>query len=210
MNIKVITIVILVGLVLYAFTCNKIKLITPPKVSNVKTVISKDGVNSQIERKFYTEEEMKLLTDSLKKSLKAKEVTATATTITVYKDSFIKVPVYIDTISGKIYTTDSNKYRVLTYIGNYRTKTGNFNLSFTQDTVTYTSLSTKKFLQREKYYLNINHTNELFKTSEGNSIEVKPKKTVLVFGPSVGIDIVTLKPTVGFSVTYNLISLKRK
>lgn len=205
-----------------AFLVFKVQWCNPPKSSNIEIkkpvfekleqkVDEKGITHSIINQRVYTEKEMKIITDSLKKALKVSGVSQVTQTITNVEAELEAKTFYVDTVDHTINASYQDKDIYAEFNGNTVTKYGMFKFILTPDTMTYVTTFKKKLFKPDIYSVDVSHTNGYFKTVEGLSYTYKNPKPIIVIGPTVGVLYDgKFKPFVGVGATFNLISIKSK
>lgn len=187
----------------------------PANLDLKPTVIYKDihgNKRSNITGIIVSEDEFKRVTDSFKtllsdKRVEIKEVTKYVNIIdTVLKKIYVK----IDT-SGNFEYEHNDDYISLRAWGNYRSNEGNFRLRGV-DTITHISYVKKRLFRSNEVKVNLSNSSPYYSITEGASLTLREPKSILVFGPQVGITYTgdKLKPYVGLGMTYNLFSIKTR
>ena len=184
----------------------KIKTI-PPVLVPVTTVLDKNHkIESVIPVDLFTKEQIKKISDSIKKTLSITKIETVIQTVT-HTDSFTKeVTVYIDTHTHTIFAQDSNVYLKQTFKGNSLTSVGTFTLKLTNDTISTVVGSKHKFLGSDLTNVYTVHSNPYFSTIAGSSYTYKQTKNLMSVGPFLGVNtqgVVVL----GIGVSFNLIGI---
>lgn len=182
----------------------------PAIVAAVKKVDKMGTAYTQIQGTIYTEQQMKLITDSMRRVLGNGKVVQMTTIITKEVHDTLSVPVYIDSFDHTIIATDSNKSYKQSFSGNWQQHTGKFTLDILPDTATYVSTWKTHWFKKDQLYTNVYHTNPLFVPISGDTYQASAKKTIACIGPFAGISYTgKILPVVGIGITLNLIPIKR-
>lgn len=215
------TVVILILIILLFRNCNKPDIESQanlPKIDTVKKHVDSKGViHADITQHFFTESQVKQMTDSLRKVWNVKQISGITTTVTTIHDT-IPVIMLIDTNKHTITALDSIKDIFISFEGNTVSNRGIFNFELTADTQTIAFVKMKrKLFQPQEYKASVTHTNSLFNTVAGSSFTTKEKTTLLTFGVGTGIaiglndkSIIVTKPAVFAGVMINLFSIKSR
>ena len=205
---------LLVGTIIYKnHQYSKLQVATTvqPILDTVKQKTDKNG-NSyvQIKENIYTEAQVKKLSDSLHKIYggKIQTVTKFVTRIDTYSKI---VPIFIDTTH--IFAEDSSKDIKISFSGDSKADIGQFKLNITPDTTLLIFSEKRHLFKKDEINVDITHTNKLFQTSYGSAYTYNPKKVQFAMGPSLGYSYFLgkgLQPSFGFTLTFNLISIKYK
>lgn len=182
-------------------------------ISPVEQKVDKKGTSySEIKVNEVSQVDMKHITDSIRKVLGKGQVQTIIKEITgdvIYKDT--NKVVYIDSSKGDITSIDSTKDIKVSFTGNYKKKTGEFDIHLTPDTVTIISNVKHHWFKPDELTTNTYHTNSLFTPVQGSSYTIKPKRMIGCIGPSIGV-VYAGKwiPALGITATFNLIPIRSK
>lgn len=212
--------IIAILILIHIGSCNMNKSITAinlsiPKITPVATYVDKKGETHEvIKEKVYTENQMKIITDSIKHSLKASEVKSVTQAITTVDTTLHTKTFYVDTIDHTIQASYQDTGCYLEFTGNTQTKFGQFKLILVPDTATFIQTFKNHLFKPSTYSIDIHHTNPYFKTTEGMSYTVKENKVLFTIGPVMGIEYNPFtkitSPFVGIGISYNLIGIRKK
>jgi len=181
--------------------------------------IQKDGVSithEVVQGKMYTEKDFQVLADSLKKSNShlSGKITSVTKTVTILQHDSIPVEYIIDTGQHEFEMVYDDSDIHIDCKGSTVQKDGVLHFYVRGDTSTYITTVKKRLFKSDLYSTDVSHTNKLFFTSMGETLELKPPKSIIVFGPCLGygLDMKTMKcqPFLGISATLNIFSLKQK
>jgi len=211
-----IIILLLCGVIIYKnHQYNKLQVQTTEKpiFAPVLQKSDKNGNNYvEIKQTLYTQDQMNKVTDSLRRVYKSGKIVGQVQIVTKLDTISQIIPIYIhDTL---ITVVDSNRYIKQSFQGNLNTNSGQFHLDLTNDTMTYIDAVKYRIFKANEHNIIINHSNPYLSTISGNAIKLKEKKVQAVFGPYFGFGYSPmsnrLEPTLGLSLTYNLISIYKK
>lgn len=168
---------LIVIIVLYIRSCHKdtgVITVMPILRSTTQKVDNNGNSYTEIKGTIYTQAQMKVITDSIQKTLgkgKVQIVTQSVTKI----DTFLKQDtLYVDANTGYIYVADSQKDIQLSYTGNWKLDTGNFHIRLTPDTCTSITTIKRRLFKGPEMTTNLYHTNKLFTPTLGYSYTVQP------------------------------------
>lgn len=192
--------------------------------SHSDTVVKKPALKSTVQKKdkngtvytevkgtLFTEEQMKHVTDSLRKALGKGKVAQVIETVTVIDTEYEVKKFYIDTTTGDIFAQDSNKDSKISFAGNSKNGSGKFRLYLTPDTATYVTTIKNHLFRASEMSVNIYHTNSLFAPKMGSAYTAKTPKTIACIGPMIGMAYNgSVIPIFGIGVTLNVIGIKIK
>lgn len=188
---------------------------TIPILTKVEHVIAKDKTTqSVIPQTVYTQSQMKVITKSIAKNLGINKVHSVTKDIVHLDIDTTDIPAVIN--DSTITTSFSNKDINVTHVYNTQTKTANFGIHLSPDTVTYVEGTKTKWFKPDEYTIHINHSNDLMKDDMGSSYTFKEGREWLVIGPSVGMGVgfannkFNLYPSVGITATIPIIRFKKK
>lgn len=188
-------------------------IVTKPVLKPTNQMKDKNSNSyTEIQGTLFTKDQIKHVTDSLKKVLGKGKVIHVIETVTVVDTVYKAKEVYIDTLNGSLFAQDSNKNSQISFSGNYRLKTGSFHLRLSADTSTYVTSIKTHWFKADNMTVNIYHTNELFVPSFGAAYTAKVPKTIACIGPVVGIAYGGTKiyPFIGLGITLNVFGIKIK
>lgn len=188
------------------------KIVDTPKLLPVVNKVDKKGTSfTQIKGIQYSEQDLKRITDSLRKVLGSGKIIQVTNTVTIIDTVYSNVPISVDTTTGNITSIDSNKDVKISFSGNYHSHTGKFSLQITPDTASYITSLKHHWFKPDELSAEVYHSNKLFIPVSGNVYNAKIPRTIAVIGPFVGIGYGTqLTPVVGIGVTFNLIPIRLK
>lgn len=165
---------------------------------------------TEVEGTIYTQEQMNEVTDSFKRVLKKGKITQVLTTVTDSVHDTIPVPVYVDTTHHIMSASDSTKFRRMTFIGNWKTKEGQFTLFIAPDTATYVTAIKERLFRPDVLTTNIYHTNDLFKVKYGTVYTSKAPRSIIDFDVFIGYDFFRNQVVVAPGAGIHIFSIKRK
>jgi len=181
--------------------------------------VQKDGksvTHEVVQGKVYSEKDFQVFADSLKNTnshLTGKIITVTKT-VTILQHDSIPVEYTIDTGQHEFEMVYDDSDIHIDCKGSTIQKDGVLHFYIRGDTSTYITTVKKHLFRSDVYSTDVSHTNKLFFTSMGETLELKPPKSIIVFGPCLGygLDMKTMKcqPFLGISATLNIFSLKQK
>lgn len=195
------------------------KDINIPTFSKVEKRVDNKGVtHSIVEEKQFTKSEMKEATKSIKKDLNTSEIESVTQSTTNINITTPEVPLDLDMKDNSISSSYDTKDIHIEYNGDISTKTGLFKLHLTPDTTTFIRHRKGHLFKPDEHKVDIVHSNKLFVDSMALSYSYTQPKIIIVFGPSIGANIVginsnftpKIKPYIGIGATFNLISIKSK
>lgn len=129
---------------------------------------------TEIKGTIYTQAQMKVITDSIQRVLGKGKVVQVTRTVTKIDTVYTTNNVYVDTATGIIIASDSNRDVKQSFTGNYRTHTGSFGLHLTPDTCTSITTIKRRLFKGPEMTTNLYHTNKLFTPILGYSYTVQP------------------------------------
>jgi len=191
--------------------CNSPKNSIDTSLAPVNHYKDKNGEeHSQITSNVLSQEEMKRITDSLRKTIKGRVVIKEVTKYVQSIDAeFNHIPLYYDSNQNFSFTHSDN-YISLSAWGNTQDKDANISLKAI-DTLQYTSYLQKRFLASNKRKVDITNKSPYNTITAGNSYTTREPKSLIVIGPSITwTPFNTQKWAIGISVTANIFSLKTK
>ena len=185
-----------------------IQSVTTTEQPVVKTEDKNENIHETIIARALTTSEMKVITDSIRKSLKADAITGTSLQTQKIDTEFITIPIYVDTTNKTIFAIDSDRWHDIQFNGSFITKKGSFKIKM-EDPLSEIHYTKKYLFKANDEEIDFIHSNHLFTTTKAYEYHVQTPKPILVFGPSI---IISVDGTLhaGFSCTYNLFSIKSK
>lgn len=179
--------------------------VIPANKESVQYKDSKGNQYSQIVTEDVEKKQLKKLVDSLQLSLKNKGKIETVVLTTTVTDTVIKeIPVYLK--DGTFHFNYSDNY--LTLKGEHDSSKLNIHYQ-SVDTISFIGHSKKPLFKTRTNYVDVVNRNKYNKIKVENSLQIKEKKVILVVGPSLFYNPFQNKIGGGFSLTYNLLSLKK-
>lgn len=169
----------------------------------------KDGVVHEVVKvRELTKEEMKVITDSIRRNTKGKPqirevIRVVNTTDTVFRD----LPVVIS--GDTVQTSKVDSYVTARAIINTRTKQGSIELKM-RDTLTYTRTFKTHIFKSDEQTIDITNKNPYNKIVAGSAIVVKEARSVVVIGPGLTFNPVTRRLDWGIQMTLNTFSIKAR
>jgi hypothetical protein len=168
------------------------------------------NIHTQVTGKTYTEEEVKSITDSLRKNTGLSKVVTVIKEVYKIDTEFIPDIMYIDSTTHTITDSFNSRYCQIIYKGSLITKQGEFKLNLTPDTVTHTLGFKDHLFKADELTVDFQHSNKLVTTIDADIISTKVPRVEFAVGPFIGISLLG-KPIFGIGVSYNLLPLlKRK
>lgn len=166
------------------------------------------NIHSVIITRELNKAEMSYITDSIRKSLKVHTIVTVLSGVQRIDTEFILVPIFKDTIKHLFFTSDSDRWHKVSFLGNSLTNTGTFKLSLT-DTLTEIKYIKKHIFKANQTLIDFQHSNPYFTTDLAYEYHVSTPKSIICVGPSLSY---TTDGTwhVGISIVYNCWSLKTK
>lgn len=155
-----------------------------------------------------TSQEMKYLTDSIRKTIKGKpeikEVITVVTKLdTIFRDGIVTKN--RDTVDAEW----KDNYLYVKATLDLKANTGILNLKL-MDTLTQVKTFKNRFLKANTTTIDITNKNPYTKIVAGSAITLKEPKSILVFGPGVTFNPVTQQISWGVSLTFNMLSIKSR
>ena len=210
-------VVVLFSLYLKSCGSQHVSVVTKPDYKLVIQKVDKKGtVYTQITGTTYTEDQMKVIVDSVARvtKQKSKNITNVISTITyVDTGTHTNNTIYVDSFAHTITDSTSTSEYSIAYTGNYKTDSGEFRLHIVPDTATYITSVIPYSHREDSIVVNVYHTNKLFTPKSGYSYGKKiPKEHVIAsVGPFIGLGYNgKIVPITGVALTLNLFSIKKR
>ena len=188
---------------------------TLPKLQVTTSYVDKNNIKHEtVPEKIVAKKEMKKATKEIRKNIKGKPNITSYAQIVNTLDTVLPDVAIIMT-DDSIYAQDSTKYINVIFGGSTKTKIGVFSIHLEPDTITLVNTEKRHLFSGKSHSLDLTHSNQLITTSLASSMTYKEKKSIICFGPSLGVRLglestkITYHPYIGVGVTFNLISLKR-
>lgn len=169
----------------------------------------KDGVvHTVIKVRELTPKEMKVITDSLRKTVKGKpQIREVIEFVSVTDTVWRNLPAIINGDTVTVEKIDS--YVTAKATINTRLKEGTIELSL-RDTLNQKRTFKNRFLRANTQTVDMTNKNSYVKIVAGSAIVLKEPKPVITFGPTVSINPITGKVQWGIGATFNVLSIKTR
>ncbi len=182
-----------------------------PTIDSVKYHTDKQGnLHSVIEEKKYSKQDFNTLTDSIKKTLKVTKVIYVDHIVNKIDTQFYPDYFTLDSLDDSIKVSHEDPYSKISFLGDFKTKQGEFKLELINDTVTLLNAYKKHLFKKDEYFTDITHSNKLITTVEGNSYSAKVPKPVLDFDIFLGYDPFIKKTIIAVGVGLHIFTLKSR